>query len=135
MTGVRERIDMFGNVAIPLYESEVHTAVAHLLDRNVESIVVCLLFSYKNPAHEARIAEIAYEVMAARGVDIPVYLSSELYPVRQDLPRLNSTLMEAYAAEPSRASLRAVREACNNAGGHFDLPRHGQPRRHDLDGF
>ena len=121
MMGVRERIDMFGNVAIPLYESEVHAAVEHLLELNVESIVVCLLFSYKNPVHETRIAEIANEVMDARGVELPVYLSSELYPVRQDLPRLNSTLMEAYAAEPSRESLRAVREACNAAGGHFDL--------------
>ncbi len=121
MTGVRERIDMFGNVAIPLYEEEVYGAVNRLLDKEVESIVVCLLFSYKNPAHETRVGEIAREVMEKRGVDIPIYLSSELYPVRQDLPRLNSTLMEAYAAEPSRASLRAVRETCTEAGGHFDL--------------
>ena len=121
VTGVRERIDMFGNVAIPLYETEVHDAVNQLIDQSVESIVVCLLFSYKNSAHEARIAEIAHEIMATRGVELPIYLSSELYPVRQDLPRLNSTLMEAYAAEPSRSSLMAVRESCNDAGGHFDV--------------
>ena len=30
--------------------------------------------------------------------------------MRRDLPRLNSTVIEAYAAEPSRATLKAVRE-------------------------
>ena len=41
---------------------------------------------------------------------MPVYLASELYPLRRDLPRLNSTLIEAYAAEPSRGTMQKVRE-------------------------
>ncbi|MBI5618069.1 MAG: hydantoinase/oxoprolinase family protein [Gammaproteobacteria bacterium] len=119
--GVRGRIDVFGKEAIPLYEKEVYSAVETLLDRDAESIVVCLLFSYKNGAHEKRIGEIAREVMAKRGKELPIYLSSELYPVRQDMPRLNSTLMEAYAAEPSRTSLTNVRKCVRDHGGRFDL--------------
>ena len=48
--------------------------------------------------------EILEEVKAGHGANgsVPVFLSSELYPMRRDLPRLNSTLIEAYAAEPSR---------------------------------
>ncbi len=119
--GVRGRIDVFGNEAIPLYEQEVRDAVGKLLDMKVESIVVNFIFSYKNSAHEVRAGAIAREVMAARKVSLPIYLSSELYPTRQDFPRLNTTLMEAYAAEPSRESLQRVRQKTREAGGNFDL--------------
>ncbi len=119
--GIRGRIDVFGKEAIPLYAQEVRDAVARLLDMQVESIVINFLFSYKNPAHEQLAKKIALEVMEERKVHRPLYLSSELYPTRQDFPRLNTTLMEAYAAEPSRESLRRVRQKTHEAGGNFDL--------------
>jgi acetone carboxylase beta subunit len=115
--GVRERIDMFGEVAIPLYEDEVRRAVGELRDDGVEGIVVNLLYSYRNSEHEDRIREIAEELAPG----IPVFLSSELYPMRRDFPRLNSTLVEAYAAEPSREQLQRVRQASRDAGAKFDL--------------
>lgn len=119
--GIRGRIDVFGKEAIPLYTQEVREAVGKLLDMQVESIVINFLFSYKNPAHEQLAKSIAQEVMNQRKLSLPLYLSSELYPTRQDFPRLNSTLMEAYAAEPSRESLRRVRQRTRDAGGKFDL--------------
>src|SRR5437016_7896514 len=115
--GVRERIDMFGEVAIPLYEDEARRAVEELRDAGVEGIVVNLLYSYRNSEHEDRIGEIAAEL--APGV--PVFLSSELYPMRRDFPRLNSTLIEAYAAEPSREQLQRVRDVTRESGAGFDL--------------
>lgn len=119
--GVRGRIDMFGNEAIPLYTHEVREAVEKLLDMKVESIVVNFIFSYKNPAHEQLAKTIIEDICSERKISLPVYLSSDLYPTRQDFPRLNTTLMEAYAAEPSRQSLRAVRAKTREAGGKFDL--------------
>src|SRR2546425_3268506 len=115
--GVRERIDMFGEVAIPLYEDEARRAIEELRDDGVEGIVVNLLYSYRNSEHEDRIREIAEEVAPG----IPLFLSSELYPMRRDFPRLNSTLIEAYAAEPSRKQLQRVRGATRDAGAKFDL--------------
>src|SRR3954469_18494863 len=115
--GVRERVDLFGEAAIPIYEDEARTAVQELADEGVESIAVSLLYSYRNPAHEQRIKEIAGEVAP----DIPIFLSSELYPVRRALPRLNSALIEAYAAEPSRAQLEVVRAVTKDAAAAFDL--------------
>jgi acetone carboxylase, beta subunit len=115
--GVRERIDMFGEVAIPLYEDEARAAVEELRDAGVEGIVVSLLYSYRNSEHEDRIRELAEEVAP----DLPLFLSSELYPMRRDFPRLNSTLIEAYAAEPSRQQLERVRDATRRAGAAFDL--------------
>ncbi len=119
--GIRGRIDMFGREAIPLYRKEVSAAAERLLDMKVEAIVICFLFSYKNPVHEQSARTIAEEAMQRRGEKLPIYLSSDLYPVRQDFPRLNSTLMEAYAAEPSRESLQRVRQKTREAGGTFDL--------------
>jgi acetone carboxylase, beta subunit len=120
--GVRGRINVFGHDVIPLYEDEARDAAERLLDMGVENIVVNLPFSYKNPAHELRVRAICEEVMQHRnGPQVPVYLSSELYPMRQDFPRLNSTVMEAYAAEPSRDTLRSVQQRVEATGGRFEL--------------
>jgi N-methylhydantoinase A/acetone carboxylase beta subunit len=123
MKGVRGRIDVFGDEVLPLRERDAHEAAAALLDDGVEAIVVSLLFSYRNPAHEQRVAEILAEEKGARGLDdaVAVFLSSELYPLRRDLPRLNSTVIEAYAAEPSRTTLKAVRDVTKENGAAFEL--------------
>ncbi len=123
MKGVRGRIDVFGDEVLPLREEDAREAAIELLDDGVEGIVVSLLFSYRNAAHESRVAEIIAEEKAKRGLDgaVPVFLSSVLYPMRRDLPRLNATVIEAYAAEPSRASLQAVREVTRAHGAPFEL--------------
>jgi acetone carboxylase beta subunit len=115
--GVRERVDGFGEPAIPIYEDEARSAIEELRDAKVEGIVVSLLYSYRNSEHEERIRELAAELAPG----LPVYLASELYPMRRDFPRLNSTLIEAYAAEPSREQLKRVRDVTRDAGAGFDL--------------
>jgi len=124
MHGVRGRIDVFGEEVLPLREEDARRAAAALLDQDVEGIVISLLFSYRNGEHEQRVAEIVREEIAHRelnGHAPPIYLSSELYPQRRDLPRLNSTVVEAYAAEPSRGTLRAVAQRTREAGAGFEL--------------
>ena len=134
MHGVRGRIDVMGAEVLPLREEDVREAAEALLDAGVEGICVSLLFSYRNAEHEIRAGEIIEEVKAARGLgqdgrpegegrrgEVPVYLSSELYPLRRDLPRLNSTLIEAYAAEPSRGTMQKVRDETKAANAAFEL--------------
>jgi N-methylhydantoinase A/acetone carboxylase beta subunit len=120
--GVRGRIDVMGTEVLPLREADARQAAEELIDAGVEGICVCLLFGYRNAQHELRVGEILAEVKAERGAeDLPVYLASELYPLRRDLPRLNSTLIEAYAAEPSRGSMQRVRDETKSAGAGFEL--------------
>ena len=123
MKGVRGRIDVFGEEVLPLRDEDVRAAARELLDEEVQGIVVSLLFSYRNASHEQRVAAIVGEEKDSRGVDgsVPVFLSSELYPMRRDLPRLNSTLIEAYAAEPSRTTLKGVRDVTKEGGAKFEL--------------
>lgn len=121
--GVRGRIDVLGGEVLPLRDEDAREAAAALLDEGVEGIVVSLLFSYRNPGHEMRVAAILAEEKEKRGLngEVPVFLSSQLYPMRRDLPRLNTTLIEAYAAEPSRGTLGAVRDRTREAGAGFEL--------------
>ncbi|HEY1273770.1 MAG TPA: hydantoinase/oxoprolinase family protein [Thermoleophilaceae bacterium] len=119
MKGVRGRIDVLGQEVLPLREEDVRAAARDLLGAGVEGICVCLLFSYRNAEHELRVGEILAEEMD--GARVPVYLSSELYPTRRDFPRLNSTLIEAYAAEPSRGMLKSVRDRTKEEGAGFEL--------------
>ena len=121
--GVRGRIDLFGNEVLKLRAEDVRDGARRLLDDGVEGIVVCFLFSYRNPAHEAEAKAIIEEVKAERGVNgtVPVFVSSELYPARREFPRLNTTVIEAYAAEPSRSTLKAVVERTKAKGAGFEL--------------
>jgi acetone carboxylase beta subunit len=119
--GVRERIDVKGNELVPLYEDDVREAVHELLDREADHIVVMFLHSYQNAAHERRTEEIAREVIAERDADTSVMLSSEYYPTLKELQRLNTTVAEAYAAEPSRHQLANVQEAVDEHGGDIGV--------------
>jgi N-methylhydantoinase A/acetone carboxylase beta subunit len=122
MKGVRGRIDVFGREAIALYEDDVRRAAADLADQEVEGVVICLLQSFVNPVHEQRTGEIVREVLAERGMGhVPLFLSCELHPLRGDFPRLNSTLIEAYAAEPSRHQFSKLEGAVRESGANFDL--------------
>ncbi len=119
--GVRGRIGIFGDEIIPLYEHEVRQAVGELLEQGIEALVVSLIFSWRNPSHELKVGEIAQDIMKERGAEIPIFLSCEYYPVERDFPRLNTVVVEAYAADPSRGQLRFLQNRVNEFGGRFPL--------------
>src|SRR5271165_2536095 len=77
MKGVRGRIDVFGDEVLPLREQDAREAAIALLEEGVQGIVVSLLFSYRNPAHERRAAEIIEQEKTSRGLNgsVPVFLS------------------------------------------------------------
>jgi N-methylhydantoinase A len=89
---VAERVDFQGNVLRPLDEAALREAVRGLARQGVESIAVCLLFSFLHPRHEARIAEIAREEIPGCAVS----LSSEVLPQIREYHRLSTTVINAY---------------------------------------
>jgi len=93
LTGeVKERVDFRGNVLRDLDETALRETVRELTARNVESIAVCLLFSFLHPAHEARVREIIVEEMP----DCSISLSSEVLPQIREYYRLSTTVINAY---------------------------------------
>ena len=89
---VVERVDYKGSVIAPLDEADVRRAVQALLDQDVQAIAVCLLWSFREPAHERRVAEIVREM--APGVYLST--SSELAPVLGEYERTATTALNAY---------------------------------------
>ena len=58
---VPERILKDGSVLVPLDEERARERVRELKEAGVEAVSVCFLFSFLNPAHEQRVAEIVRE--------------------------------------------------------------------------
>src|SRR5438552_2904490 len=77
LTGeVTERIAFRGRVLRPLDEATLRDTVRELAAQKVESIAVCLLFSFLHPEHEARVREIILDEMPGASIS----LSSEIMP-------------------------------------------------------
>ena len=89
---IPERLDYQGSVLEPLDEEAVRAAARRLKALEVEAVAVCYLFSFRNPAHEERTAEILADEMPGWRVS----LSSRVLPVIREYPRLSTTVIDAY---------------------------------------
>lgn len=89
---VPERIDYKGDVLVPLDEEAARRSVRRLRDKGVQSIAVCLLFSFMNPRHEQRLKEIIHEEYPSCSVS----LSCEVLPQIREHYRLSTTMINAY---------------------------------------
>ncbi len=87
---VVERLDERGGVMTPLDEESVARAVRAMVEAGVESVAVCLLFSFANPAHEAAV------VTAARAAGLHVSASSEVLPEFREYERTSTVVLNAY---------------------------------------
>jgi N-methylhydantoinase A len=92
---VPERVDYKGAVVVKLNEEEARRAVRELVDAGVQAIAVCLLWSFRNPAHEQRIKRIILE----EAPEMFISISSELVPVIREYERSATTCINAYLAQ------------------------------------
>ncbi len=115
--GVPERLDFRGDVVKPLDEDAVRRAVRRLVKQDVESIAICLLFSFINPAHEIRVKEIVEE--EAPGVRIS--LSHEVMPTAPEFERTSTTLVDAYVGPGVENYLKRLEGALRDGGYANDL--------------
>ncbi|HMM78209.1 MAG TPA: hydantoinase/oxoprolinase family protein [Gammaproteobacteria bacterium] len=104
VVGVQERIDMFGQVVLPLRKGDVEAKTRALIAAGAESIAVMFLFSHMNAAHEQE-ARRRIRKIAKR---IPVVLSSEIAPTHKEYTRLASVVAQAYAGERAREHFKRV---------------------------
>ena len=89
---IPERMDYRGTVLEPLDEQAVRAAARRLKARGVRAVAVCYLFSFRNPLHEERTAEI----LAEEEPTWRISLSSRVLPVIREYPRLSTTVVDAY---------------------------------------
>lgn len=90
--GISERIAPDGSIITPLDAAQLEATIKQLETSNIESIAVCLLFSFANPEHEKQIAK------ALARLDIPVSLSHKILPEYREYERTSTISINAYLA-------------------------------------
>ena len=110
---VRERIDRDGQILVPLDEDDVVAALDRLVGQEgIEALAVCLLWSFRNPVHERRVAAIAAE----RHPALQVSCSADLFPVIREYERMTATVLNAYTSRAGAAFFDAVEGRLRAAG-------------------
>ena len=90
--GISERINRNGEILVSLNEASVLAAIAYFKRQNVAAIAVSLLFSFLNPTHELKVAEICQR----QAPELPVSLSAEICPEFREYERTCTCVMNAY---------------------------------------
>jgi N-methylhydantoinase A len=90
---VPERLAEDGAVLTPLDEDAVRAVAATIAEQDVDSVAVVFLFSYQNPDHEKRAAQILREELPAA---VTITQSSALLPEYREYERTATTVVNAY---------------------------------------
>ena len=110
--GIPGRMDYQGGELEPLDEDAVRAAARRLAADGAASVAVCYLFSFQNPAHEQRTAEI----LAEENADWRVSLSSVVLPTIREYPRLSTTVIDAYVGPIMQRYLDRLSDRLTDAG-------------------
>jgi N-methylhydantoinase A len=101
-----------GAVLTPLNEDDVRVAAKALKAEGASSIAVCFLFSYLNPAHEARAKEIILEEYP----EAFVTTSSSVSPQFREFERFTTTAMNAFVGPKVRDYVRNLEDRIATSG-------------------
>jgi N-methylhydantoinase A len=74
---VPERMDARGHMVTPLDEDALRQALARLIEKDCEALVIHFLHAYANPAHEIRAGEIAKDIWPNGNITLGHALLSE----------------------------------------------------------
>jgi N-methylhydantoinase A len=109
---VRERLGARGEVLTALDEDAVRAAARALGAAGVESVAVAFLFSYRDPAHEQRAAEIVHEELPAAAVSVSHRITQEW----REYERTSTTVVNAYVQPVMERYLGAFGRALGGRG-------------------
>ncbi len=110
--GIRERLRADGSVAIALDQASLATAIQQLRAEQVESVAICLLHSWRDPAHERA----AGEAVAAALPGVFVTLSADVLPQIKEFERFSTTAVNAYVGPVVSRYLGRLRGRLGEAG-------------------
>ncbi|WP_454733243.1 MULTISPECIES: hydantoinase/oxoprolinase family protein [Cupriavidus] len=110
--GVVERTDAAGRVITPLDEAQVVELARQLLADGIESVAVCFLHGYANPAHERRVRDLLRE----HAPGLWVSLASDVCPEIREYERLSTVSANAYVQPQVAGYLRRLQEGAAARG-------------------
>lgn len=109
---VRERVSSKGEIITELDEASVREAAGKLVEAGVKGIAICFLFSFLEPRHELRAAEIIREAYP----DIALSLSCEVDPAFREYERTVVTTFDAYIKPVVDHYLENLEKGLQSAG-------------------
>ena len=109
---VAERLNFRGEVLRPIDTGSVDRAAQAVADSGVESVAVCLLHSYANPAHEQFVAQAVRE----RAPDVTLTLSSDLLPEMKEYERTSTTVINSYVRPVVESYLTLLTQGLQDMG-------------------
>ncbi|MEZ4670163.1 MAG: hydantoinase/oxoprolinase family protein [Anaerolineae bacterium] len=116
---VPERLDFTGAVLTALDTAALDTVLDDIIAQGIESVAVCFLYSYVNPAHEQAVKQRILE----RGLlqDWQVALSSEVLPEFREYERASTTALDAYVRPVMSRYLTQVENQLNESSSGADV--------------
>ena len=106
-----ERVGTEG-VLEEITDDEIGRLVDALGDSQAQSVAICLLFSFREPGHEARIAAALRKNLP----DLHVSASHEVLPAFREYERCSTTVIDAYLSPLLGRYLRSLTAACGERG-------------------
>ncbi len=98
--GVKERIAADGSILLPISRAGIARVIQRVKRSGAESLAVCFLFAFANPAHERRVAS------GLRKLGLPLSISHDILPELREFERLSTVVINAYLAPRMGAYLR-----------------------------
>ncbi|MGH7824006.1 MAG: hydantoinase/oxoprolinase family protein [Candidatus Binatia bacterium] len=114
---IPERVDFRGHALKPIDVEASLQAVRSLKKKGVQSVAVCFLFSFLNPAHELKIKEL----FAKEFPEATLSLSYEVLPQIREFYRMSTTVINAYIAPVMASYLSRLEGRLNEIG--VDTPK------------
>ena len=102
--GISERIDSRGIVLKKLVSDEIHKLIESSDLKNFDTIAVCFINSYVNPAHEIKTEEIL------NSLNIPISISSRIIPEFREYERTSTTVANSYLIPKVRTYMNSLSE-------------------------
>ena len=102
---VRERVEASGDIRIALDPADLGPIIEEIRRSEIQAVAVCLLHSYRQPAHERQIGEILRRELP----NVHVSLSCEILPEMMEFERTSTTVTNAYLAPLVSGYLRHLR--------------------------
>jgi N-methylhydantoinase A len=110
--GVKERLGADGSVAQALDRDSVVAALAAAEAAGAEGIVIAFLHAYRDGCHEREARTIVREIAP----DLPVFCSSETWPIIREYERTITTAIGAYVQPRVAHYLTSLQGALKDAG-------------------
>jgi N-methylhydantoinase A len=108
----KERLAQDGTVEIPLDVDAALAEVTDLVKQGVESLAICFLHAYANPAHERAIGA----AVAERFQNLSISLSSDIAPEIREYLRASTTVTNAYVRPLAEIYLERLEQALRAEG-------------------